>query len=72
MSRSASPAGKLPPHAFSSVFALVAPHMADLDRFLHGQLGAFEPEIRTMVDYCIDTSGKRILPLTWTRGTWPS
>lgn len=62
MSRSASPAGKLPPHAFSSVFALVAPHMADLDRFLHGQLGAFEPEIRTMVDYCIDTSGKRIRP----------
>jgi octaprenyl-diphosphate synthase len=50
------------PHAFASVFALLAPHMAELDRFLHGQLGAFEPEIRTMVDYCIDTSGKRIRP----------
>jgi octaprenyl-diphosphate synthase len=44
------------------VFSLLSAHMAELDRFLHGQLGAFEPEIRTMVDYCIDTSGKRIRP----------
>jgi len=49
-------------HAFSSVFALVSPHLAELDRFLHGQLHAFEPEIRAMADYCIDTSGKRIRP----------
>lgn len=56
--RAASPAG----HAFSGVFALLAPHMAELDRFLHGQLAAFEPEIRNMADYCIDTSGKRIRP----------
>jgi octaprenyl-diphosphate synthase len=50
------------PHAFAGVFALLSSHMAELDRFLHGQLGAFEPEIRTMVDYCVDTSGKRIRP----------
>jgi octaprenyl-diphosphate synthase len=49
-------------HAFAGVFALLGPHLAELDRFLHNQLGAFEPEIRTMVDYCIDTSGKRIRP----------
>jgi len=49
-------------HAFATVFALLGPHLAELDRFLHGQLGAFEPEIRAMVDYCIDTSGKRIRP----------
>jgi octaprenyl-diphosphate synthase len=36
--------------------------MSELDRFLRGQLGSFEPEIRTMVDYCIDSSGKRIRP----------
>lgn len=54
------PAAK--PHAFAGVFALLQPHMAELDRFLRGQLGAFEPEIRGMVDYCIDTSGKRIRP----------
>ncbi len=62
MSSVASPAMGTQPHAFASVFSLLAPHMADLDRFLHGQLGAFEPEIRTMADYCIDTSGKRIRP----------
>jgi octaprenyl-diphosphate synthase len=49
-------------HAFAPVFAMLQPHMAELDRFLRGQLGAFEPEIRAMVDYCIDTSGKRIRP----------
>ncbi len=48
--------------AFAKVFAVLAPHMAELDRFLHGQLGAFEPEIRAMADYCINLSGKRIRP----------
>jgi octaprenyl-diphosphate synthase len=49
-------------NAFAGVFAMLAPHMAELDGFLHGQLAAFEPEIRAMVDCCIDTSGKRIRP----------
>jgi octaprenyl-diphosphate synthase len=49
-------------NSFAGVFAMLAPHMAELDRFLHGQLAAFEPEIRAMADYCIDTSGKRIRP----------
>jgi octaprenyl-diphosphate synthase len=58
---SAAPAAK--PHAFAGVFTLLTPHLAELDRFLHGQLAAFEPEIRAMADYCIDTSGKRIRPV---------
>lgn len=63
MSSVASPAAASPkPHAFAGVFTLLGPHLAELDRFLHGQLTAFEPEIRTMADYCIDTSGKRIRP----------
>src|SRR4249920_2188568 len=49
-------------HHFAGVFAMLAPHMAELDRFLRGQLPAFEPEIRAMVEYCLDTSGKRIRP----------
>lgn len=36
--------------------------MAALDDFLREQLDSFEPEIREMADYCIDTSGKRIRP----------
>jgi octaprenyl-diphosphate synthase len=55
-----SPSGKA--HAFAGVFTMLAPHMAALDQFLQGQLAAFEPEIRAMVNYCIDTSGKRIRP----------
>jgi octaprenyl-diphosphate synthase len=54
------PAAK--PHALAGVFALLAPQMAALDAFLQGQLEAFEPEIRAMVNYCIDSSGKRIRP----------
>jgi len=49
-------AGK--PHAFAGVFAMLAPQMAALDEFLQAQLESFEPEIRAMVNYCIDTSGK--------------
>jgi octaprenyl-diphosphate synthase len=54
------PAGK--PPAFAGVFAMLTPQMEALDAFLQGQLEAFEPEIRAMVNYCIDTSGKRIRP----------
>jgi octaprenyl-diphosphate synthase len=59
---SPEPLVSTPPSAFANVFARLAPHMAELDRFLHAQLAAFEPEIRAMADYCIDTSGKRIRP----------
>src|SRR3954464_13963666 len=62
MSSVTSPPASAKSHAFAGVFALLGAHMTELDRFLHGQLGSFEPEIRTMVDYCIDTSGKRIRP----------
>ena len=44
------------------MFLLLKPHMAALDVFLRAQLTEFEPEIRDMADYCIDTSGKRIRP----------
>jgi octaprenyl-diphosphate synthase len=62
VSSAAAPVAAAPPGAFAEVFALLAPHQAELNRFLCGQLAAFEPEIRTMADYCIDTSGKRIRP----------
>lgn len=61
--RASSAAAAIPKrHAFAGVFNLLTPHLAELDRYLHEQLNAFEPEIRAMADYCIDTSGKRIRP----------
>jgi octaprenyl-diphosphate synthase len=53
---------KIQPPAFAGIFSLLSGHLAELDRSLHAQLAAFEPEIRAMADYCIDTSGKRIRP----------
>lgn len=58
----ASSATAAPAKDFADVFSVVAPHMARLDAFLREQIAAFEPEIRDMADYCIDTSGKRIRP----------
>ena len=61
ITREAPPVAPAKP-AFAGIFAPLAPHLAELDRYLRGQLVAFEPEIRAMADYCIDTSGKRIRP----------
>ena len=45
-----------------NVFACVSKHMAALDEFMKHQAGEFEPEIRDMASYCLDTSGKRLRP----------
>ncbi len=50
------------PPQLQGVFLRLRPQMAQLDRFLSAQLSSFEPEIRQMAEYCIDTSGKRIRP----------
>src|SRR5258708_1482227 len=59
-----------PVRDFSALFAPLQPHLAELNRFLHAQLGSFEPEIRGLADYCIDTSGKRIRPALVFFGGW--
>jgi octaprenyl-diphosphate synthase len=50
------------PNLFAGVFALLGSHFVELNSFLRAQLAHFEPEIRGMADYCIDSSGKRIRP----------
>ena len=67
----------VPGSTFGSVFAGLKPHMSALDDFLRLQVEAFEPEIRSMADYCIDTSGKRIRPALvflsgWNQQTTPA
>ena len=44
------------------LFQRVSPQMAALDRFMRDQVDRFEPEIREMAAYCLDTSGKRLRP----------
>lgn len=58
----AAPAAPANTTLFGDAFARLKPHMAALDVFLREQISQFEPEIRSMADYCIDTSGKRIRP----------
>ncbi len=56
------PATDAAPLDFEAVFAGLGPHVEALDACLREQVASFEPEIRAMADYCIDTSGKRIRP----------
>lgn len=51
-----------PSQDFSALFGRVAPHMAALDRFMRREVEHFEPEIRGMAAYCLDTTGKRLRP----------
>jgi octaprenyl-diphosphate synthase len=51
-----------PPADSTGLFARVAPHMSALDRFMRGEVERFEPEIRSMAAYCLDTTGKRLRP----------
>jgi octaprenyl-diphosphate synthase len=67
-----NPSAQVLAQDFATVFARLKPHMATLDVFLRGQLVAFEPEIREMADYCIDTSGKRIRPALVFLSGWSS
>lgn len=50
------------PRDFSELFERVGPHMAALDSFMRSEVDNFEPEIRAMAAYCLDTSGKRLRP----------
>lgn len=47
---------------FNDLFLRVRPQMAALDRFMQHQVECFEPEIRSMAAYCLDTTGKRLRP----------
>lgn len=44
------------------VFRRIAPQMGALDRFMLDQVANFEPEIRGMAAYCLESSGKRLRP----------
>lgn len=46
----------------AAVFARLGPQMSALDAFMQEQVGSFEPEIRDMAAYCLETSGKRLRP----------
>ncbi len=46
----------------NAVFRQIAPQMAALDIFMAGQVAHFEPEIQSMAQYCLESTGKRLRP----------
>lgn len=59
-----------------SILARLHDHVARLDELLLTQVSAFEPEIRDMAAYCLDTAGKRLRPALvflsgWNTGARP-
>jgi octaprenyl-diphosphate synthase len=46
----------------ADLFQRVRPHVTALDKFMRQQVDQFEPEIRNMAAYCLDTTGKRLRP----------
>ena len=56
------PVSSPPPQDFNELFQRLSPQMAALDRFMRSQVESFEPEIREMAAYCLDTTGKRLRP----------
>jgi octaprenyl-diphosphate synthase len=61
-----------PAEDFTEVLRLIAPQMAALDGFMTKQVDNFEPEIRTMAAYCLESSGKRIRPTLVFVAGWQS
>lgn len=62
LTRAQREAGHAAVEAPAGWFKRLTPHLQALDEFLHAQLAEFEPEIRDLAAYCLDTSGKRIRP----------
>lgn len=48
---------------FEAIIAPLKPAFDQLEGFLGRQIGAFEPEVRPLVEYCLSHSGKKLRPI---------
>ena len=51
------------PRTFAAVLEQLQPGMRALDAVLREQVAHFEPEVRELAAYCLDSTGKRLRPL---------
>ncbi|MGB0371460.1 MAG: polyprenyl synthetase family protein [Opitutales bacterium] len=56
-------APKAQPVQFEQLYALVKPGLDALTELMHSQVEDFEPEIRELVAYTLENSGKRLRPM---------
>ena len=55
---------------FSALLELLQPGMRALDEVLREQVSHFEPEVRDLAGYCLDSTGKRLRPLLVFMAGW--
>jgi len=74
-----NPSSQIPPHSrdFATVLELLKPGMRALDAVLREQVAHFEPEVRDLALYCLESTGKRLRPLLvffagWSGGSEPA
>ena len=58
------------PRNFAAVLELLQPGMRDLDEVLREQVAHFEPEVRDLAAYCLESTGKRLRPLLVFMAGW--
>ena len=51
------------PRSFAALLELLQPGMRALDGVLREQVSHFEPEVRELAAYCLESTGKRLRPL---------
>ena len=62
---------KLPPlRNFAALLDQLQPGMRALDAVLHEQVSHFEPEVRDLANYCLESTGKRLRPLLVFMAGW--
>ncbi len=59
------PSSQTPPPqpGFAAILERLQPSMRALDLVLHEQVSHFEPEVRDLAAYCLESTGKRLRPL---------
>jgi octaprenyl-diphosphate synthase len=55
---------------FAALLELFQPGMSALDEVLREQVAHFEPEVRDLAAYCLDSTGKRLRPLLVFMAGW--
>lgn len=59
-----------PPRNFAALLELLRPGMRALDEVLREQVAHFEPEVRDLAAYCLESTGKRLRPLLVFMAGW--
>lgn len=66
----ASSPNPAPARSFADLVSLLQPSLRALDAVLQQQVAHFEPEVRELAGYCLESTGKRLRPLLVFMSGW--